>query len=137
MDKTQMLETFEKVLQKCAEIPDIVSIEIGRFSDSWSVTFRAWPSKQNEHLTITKCASLKKLTRDESLGWFRASGDNFDIDVVVDKPCKVVGYKTEKRPVTKVIETGDYMEVKVPVTDCDLKKGNVQIGEYEPVEDVA
>jgi hypothetical protein len=135
MDKSKMLETFELVLKKSDEIQGMVSIDMLKNStEGWHLTFRVWPdSKAVEHATITKCASLKKLERDEDLGWFRADSDGFAVDVVVDKPCKIVGYRTEKKAVVKTIETGDFTEIRVPVTDCEIKKGTVKIGEYEAV----
>lgn len=134
MNKEEMLQRFQECLRTVSEFPDMASIEMTRYDDSWRITFRVWPAQSDSnhsHKVIASCTHLiGELKRDEDLGWFRGSKDQLDVDVVVNKPCKIIGYKTEKRAVTKTIETGDFVETRVPVTDCDLRKGKVLPGEY-------
>ena len=140
MDKRDLLEKFEKCLKTVGEFDDMASIELTRFDGDWSVTLRVWPKEKDDsatHKTIAACTSVVgELRRDEDLGWFRGKRDGVTVDVVVNKPCKVIGHKIQRRAVTRTIETGDFVDVRVPVTDCDLRKGNVSAGEFEPLEEV-
>jgi hypothetical protein len=139
MEKIQVLEAFEKCLKVSGEFPDeMTSIEMTCINGSWTILYRVWDSAKGNHPLVAQCTSLiGKLSLDEDLFWLRGSKNGFSVDVIRNKPCKIVGYKTERRPVTKIIETGDFVETKIPVTDCDLRKGTVDIGSYEPVEVLA
>ena len=137
MDKQGMLEAFEKCLKTVGELTEMVAISMTRYDGNWNVELTVWPPNQDkpDHATIAKCTSLTgKLERHESLGWFKGEKDGLSVQVIVNKPCKIIGYKVERVPVRKFIETGDFEDKRTPVTDCDIKQGKVNVGEYEPAE---
>ena len=128
----ELLDKAIAAKEKCSSYCTI-TIENG-----WKISVSAYPDGHNIHETVAYLTpivgKLAKKQSDYGTNFeFVHESDELSVRVVTHQKCQVVGYKIERRPVKKLIETGEEEVVKTPVTDCDLRAGKVTAGQFEPI----
>lgn len=135
-----MDEKFTKNLERALQVKrslkdQYCSIEVNH---DWTIRVYCHPDEEHMHEAVSAATPLigrldKKV---DVAGYFNFSGANevFEVIVMTPQKCAIIGHRIERKPITKIIETGEFEEVKVPVTDCDLKSGRATPADYTPLE---
>lgn len=138
-------EKLNKLLDARDALEGIVKVEVTIYE---SGNFRLWVTPMSYYAGMTEDERHKTLAILTPLigklemqlegtdKWFRGEMEGLSITVAYADKCKVIGYKTITKTVKKEIEKPvEYEEVeeevRVPITDCDIRQGKYSDSDIE------
>lgn len=133
-------EKLEKAVQVVESLDDLgIKIDLEIYSDNRNWRFWAWCQEgmpeDTRRKMIAICTPLVGKMELSGQDW-EGSGNGFVVYLNRANACKIVGYKTTVKKVKREIEREpEYEEVeeevKIPITDCDLKAGKFSESDIE------